>query len=342
MNSTDSSETGVIPFHAHFGTDDATYHIMPDVTTDADRTHSFIRLLDDNLKTLRDVSKVYQDKLIAERTAPTPLETQNKYKPGDFVLFKNDSNHPTRTKLTPRYLGPYEVIHQVSNNVTCRDMVEKKVIVLHANRLKIFIGTKDEAYKVALLDNDQYVVVKYLAYRGDPDTRSTVEFEIYYQDNTTSWLTWSQDLYSTIQYEDFCSSRPELRPLLYKQTEAQADKTKINKKPITTVKPGDTVYVDLRYYGFAWYESLLLPDSAHVLYVVEMLYIDLSSSKRKITAKCILFDEVLVFDHYTVVRFGSNKNVNDMKLIDAKFCIQYPQVLPDNSRNKLLKQFKRT
>jgi hypothetical protein len=129
---------------------------------------------------------------------------------------------------------------------------------------------------------------------------------------------------------------------LYKQSEAQQYKARTNKMPITIVQPGDTVYVDIRYFGFIWYDKLLLPDSVHSRYMVEMMYIDISKSLRKITAKCELFDEELVFDHYTVIRFGTNKVIKEnMQLIDTNFCIKYPQILPDNTRKQLIQRYKK-
>ena len=45
-----------------------------------------------------------------------------------------------------------------------------------------------------------------------------------------------------------------------------------NKVDITTVKPGDIVYVDLRFFGGRWYESLSLPDAPTSYYVMQYQY----------------------------------------------------------------------
>jgi hypothetical protein len=73
--------------------------------------------------------------------------------------------------------------------------------VLHNDHLKYFYGTAAEAYKAALLDNDQYEVEQILAYRGDPHMRTTMEFFIQFKDGKPPvWQTWSRDLFNSIPY----------------------------------------------------------------------------------------------------------------------------------------------
>ena len=83
---------------------------MPQGLNSSERTHEFVRRLDENLQHLRVVSKQFQDQLILERTSSTPAETQNKYQAGDFVLFERDKSVPRPNKLSPDFLGPFEVI----------------------------------------------------------------------------------------------------------------------------------------------------------------------------------------------------------------------------------------
>jgi hypothetical protein len=45
--------------------------------------------------------------------------------------------------------------------------------------------TKDVAFKAAItLDNDQFVVDSIIAYWGDPDQRTSMEFEVRFSDGT--------------------------------------------------------------------------------------------------------------------------------------------------------------
>ena len=77
-------------------------------------------MLDDDLRHVRAVLAKFQQELVKERVKDTPEETQNKYQPGDFVLFQRDSEVPRPSKLASPYTGPYEVIQQLKNDVECR------------------------------------------------------------------------------------------------------------------------------------------------------------------------------------------------------------------------------
>eukprot|EP01031_Cornospumella_fuschlensis_P026085 gene26085-31498_t len=74
------------------------------------------------------------------------------------------------------------------------------------------------------------------------------------------------------------------------------------------VAVGDSVWIDLRFYGSAWYTALNLPDLGHTRYVWP---------KR---------------NHVFVKRWGSKKTLQDFNgptvAVTAEFCALYPQVLP--------------
>ena len=59
LNSQVSHETGVVPFHAYFGTEDSTYLQLPEATSPSQTTQEFVRLLDNNLRNLCEVSHYY-------------------------------------------------------------------------------------------------------------------------------------------------------------------------------------------------------------------------------------------------------------------------------------------
>jgi hypothetical protein len=77
-------------------------------------------LLDEDLRIIREISTKFQAELIATRLAQTPEDKQNKFQPGDLVLFQLNPDQPKPTKLTSPYLGPYEVLRQVKNDVEVR------------------------------------------------------------------------------------------------------------------------------------------------------------------------------------------------------------------------------
>jgi hypothetical protein len=342
INSTDSTETGVVPFHAHFGSVDATCHRLPTDSSVPLNTNSYVKLLDANLKMLFQISKNFQNNLITQRLDNSDPLQQNQFQPGDFVLFQHNPNDPLPTKLSPRYLGPFQVVKQYKNDVECQSLIHGDIQTFHVTRLKLFHGSSDEAKQLAQLDNDQYTIDAFITYRGDPLVRTTIEFHVKFADNSLVWLPWSNDLFQTIQYEDFCRSRPELYPLLYSVKHATVLIKEVNQSRIESISPGDTAYVDLRCYGATWFASLELPDLFHTTYVVSYYYLHFCNLKQtKINVRCELFDEEFKVDHHFIRSYGSKKTLDPtfMVLIDKSFVLKFPAVLPDNKRDVLLKRY---
>ena len=94
-----------------------------------------------------------------------------------------------------------------------------------------------------------------VSYWGDPDSRLTMEF------HDSVWLPYTtQDIFQMIQYEDFCNNTPGLYFLQYSSSIAEKTQKEVNKQPITSLQPEETIYVDLRTWGAKWYQSIGLPD----------------------------------------------------------------------------------
>lgn len=344
LNSTFHSESGCIPFEATFGSADAQYFTFP-MAKESDNSsmkpmHAYISKLNEDLETIRKISYEYQQTIAAERTASTPLHKQNIYQPGDLVLFqRNPDACFLPSKLSPKFIGPYVVINQRKNDVECKHIIMGDIKVLHVSRLKIFHGSMEEAKKIAMLDNDQYTIDKFLAYRGDPETRTTMEFEIKFQDGSIVWQTYSKDISETIQFEDYCRSLPQLQLLLYSAEEANKLKRRWNTLNITEVQPGDEVFVDLRCYNAGWYDKLDLPDIHHITYVILYVYKHYASKrdKKSIYVHCPVFKETWLVKNTFVKMYGSNRNLipnaKDIILIDEAFIKNYPQVLPHQSES---------
>ena len=339
LNSFDNSESGVIPFHAHFGNADATYFKLPErgESEEDDKkptTQAYVKLLDDNLKSLQDISKKHQQAITSERTANSSPEKQNLYQPGDLVLFEYDKNFPLPTKLSPKYIGPYIVLQQIKNDVDCRHIILGHVKQFHVSRLKIFHGSIEEAKRVAMIDNNQFVIDTILTYRGNPMTRTAMEFEVKFADGSIVWLPWNKDIFDSQPYEHFCRSKPELFPIIYDLKTASKHISSLKKTPITSVKPRDIVYVDLRCYGSTWYQSLALPDKDHINYLVEYQYTKwLNRLHTKIEASVPLFKETWPLDHLFVKQYGSRtlehwqqvKSIN-IQIIDEDMLKLHPNL----------------
>jgi hypothetical protein len=342
MNSSFNSETGTTPFSATFGDEAATYFQLPDLPENPDLFNDYVNLLNKNLNTIRSLSFTYQQQVIQKRSNNVTAETQNKFQPGDLVLFQLDPSKPLPSKLSPKFLGPYVVIGQHKNDVQCKHVNLGHISTLHVERLKPFFGTLESAKEVSLNDENQYLISCFLDYRGDPLTRTTMEFFIRFADSSEIWLPYSRDVSDTLPFETYCRSNFELYPLLFTVNVAKTWIKELNQKPIDEIVPGDIVYVNLRSYGAAWYDALNLPFIAGQRYVIAYTYGPfLSKSKSKIRCSNAVFDESFVVDHHFVFSYGQVKTFDSsfMVLVNAKFVLRFPQVLPDNRRHELLARY---
>ena len=241
-------------------------------------------------------------------------------------------------KLTPKWQGPFEVISHEKNIVECRH-VSSGVVKHFENtieRMKIFHGTKKEAYEASLWDNNQFVIQEILSSRGDPDKRTTMEFEVKFADNSINWLTWTKDLSDSIPFETYCRKTRYLLPLVYTVENAKVYLKNLKTSNITSVSPGDICYVNLRFYNDLWYQNLNLPNKDHINYLVPFQYLRWSSptSTKQIDVRCEIFNEF--YSKRTnefVTLWGSQLQFirsATCQLVDANFVRQFPQVLPVN------------
>jgi hypothetical protein len=172
-------------------------------------------------------------------------------------------------------------------------------------------------------------------------------FLVRFADGTDFWIPYSQDLFTTIQFEDFVRSKQPLYPLLINAEQADKEKVLLNRLPITEVQPGDVVLVDLRCYGASWYESIALPDHDFITYVVEYKYTRwLNRAHTKLSAICAIFDEFhKSLDHTFVKQYGSLHQIGrhqlppNMHIIDKHFILRFPHLLEESKRARLLKAY---
>jgi len=309
LNDRKHTESPYSAFELKFGSEDARYFKLPETVAAETIDNAWLKGLNENLRVIREVTKEFQEQLILERQRVNPPEEkQNMYQPGDFILYntQHDACRMRTEKLANRYKGPYEVIVQYKDEVEARHLCMGFVTRLLVERVKLFVGTRDEAYRLSQEDADQFVVDKILAWRGDPEKRTTMEFEVRFADGEVVWKVWDQDLFKTIQYEEFCRANKELTSLLVDAKQAQAQKAEMNRTPITEVRPGDVVYLDIRLLSPYLYDTVLqLDDKYHVKYVIKMEYTRWASKTRlKIDARIPLFLTTYMFPHYFVYTCG--------------------------------------
>jgi hypothetical protein len=345
LNGQVSTESGVIPFHAHFGNQNATYFKVPEGLNQKETTNEYVKLLSANLQLITDLSKQFQDKLVHERTKNSQPKYQNQYQPGDYVFFQMNPDQHLPYKLHPRFKGPYEVVSQHNNDVECKSLIYGSISKFHVERLKIFHGSGGaeslgaQAFRLAMLDNNQYVLTTIHAYRGDIERRSSMTFEAEFADGEKRWIPYSNDLFQTEQYEIFCEKNPELILLKMKTEESKVIAKEINSQAITNVNVDDKVFVDLRQYGCGWYESLELEDFEHRRYVIPFKYTEWKNeSHRKITIESQLTGDIWTVNNLWVKQFGSMKEFDQtcMILIDEQFIVDHPAIIGETNRDRVI------
>ena len=255
------------------------------------------------------------------------MEEQNLFQPGDLVLFdKGAKVHP---KMSHRYMGPFRVKHQYKNDIDCQHLVTGQIVRVDVRDVKLYPGDEETGYKMALRDHDQHNVESILFYKGDRQKRSSMTFTIKFQDGDIKEVPYSQDLFDSIPYEEFCRSRPYLYHLIFPTDRANKYIADIKNRNIEDYVPGDEAYVDLRCFGDLWYEDLQLPDSHILTYVAPFKFTHWyhRTSKKVLSAMHLLTRRTFRFNNYHVHCFVYKQlDSANMVLIDEDFLQTYPQL----------------
>jgi hypothetical protein len=296
-----------------------------------------LQSLNDDIKLIRDISYKWQQDLIVKRD--NSASTLNKYQPGDYVLFEFSVNNNRVNKLDAKFLGPYIVLSHVHNEISVRNLISDAVSVFHCSRVKPFVGSPMEAKEAALRDADQYYIDKFLAYRGDPEIRTSVSFYIRFADECCHWKPWSKDLFDTQQYELYCNSLPQLSSLVVMHKESLVLNKITNNTPITSVEPDNIVFMDLRAVGAGLYDLLNLPDCDFSTYVVPLEYISWQNTGHT-RINCVIplldlrWSGRSAVNHTFVKWWGSLKEVSpEMTLINNSFIRKYDVINVIKSNN---------
>jgi hypothetical protein len=332
MNYLHNSETstelgGLTPNQLTFGSDSSSYLLMGKDGLPPN-PHERLLALDTHLTELRRRSSVFQAQLVAERAIVGPsLDKQNLYQPGDFILFdKGAKVHP---KMSHRYFGPYEVITQYKNDITARHMVTHQVVTVSVSDVKIYSGSKDRAFKMAMRDNDQHLVDTIISYTGNRELRTSMTFTVRYTDGDIREVGYHQDLFDCQPYEDFCRRQAHTYHLQWPTAASDKWISDKNKEAITMCIPGDNVYINIRIFGDDWYDQLMLPNSALNTYVTPFTCTHWyhRTSHKKISVRDNRSLLTYSLNAYQVFCFAHSEfNPNLMVLIDDDFATHYPQV----------------
>lgn len=325
LNSEKSSETGVSPFEYVFGSVDFPFLKLPGNANEGIRASIYLERLNADLLMVRAAARTIQSEEQQKRMRQPHV--LNSYVTGDMILFDEASTGGRDSKLTSRYSGPYVITAIHKADISCSHIVTGKEKVFYMEHVKPFFGTREDAYKVALTDDDQYVIKEIKTYRGDPSRRSLMSFLVLFDDGDEVWVNYKPDLVSSLPFEEFCRKTAELEPLLHTDREWRGIQSRLNAAGVVGIVPGNTCYVDLRAWGTDYFSSIGLPGDA--TYVVKCDYLKWTSSKRlKVDLRCTLFNQVFVWDATAVRLYGLQLDLPaDCVLIDTAWCDRYPAIL---------------
>jgi len=202
------------------------------------------------------------------------------------LVLWNPREHPNDflpAKLSPKWLGPYEVIEQKKNDVKCVHLCLRTTMELHVTRLKPFFGSREAAMALAQLDQNQFRIFSFNWFTGNPHLRTSMQFNVSFEDEIVI-LPYSADLAGSQQFDAYVHSKPVLFPLRFETAiEAKRHVAAIARLSITTVTIGDEAYLDLRFFDgltSAWYDHIGLPHR-HLTYVTSIRFVRWSRSHHK-------------------------------------------------------------
>ena len=317
---------GFTPYELKYGTFDASYHRLPSMLNlkPGERAHQLIKQLDENLKHIRELSRKFQLQLAEERRSKDKGISQ--YEKDDLVLLnarEKPSDH-LDTKLSPDWLGPFEVIKQEKNDVTIRHVVLRSVRVVHVTRLKPFFGSYDEAVAVARHDQHQYFIISINYFTGNPHVRTSMTFNVTFEDGTIT-MPYGVDLAQSQQFEQYILAHPILFPLRFTAKVANQKISNINSLVITEFQPGSDAFLDLRFYdgrSSTWFDSLDLPKSAlHLPNSGNLTYVTPITFTRWVNRKHTEIE--------AMVHFWGVDSLIRLQQYDIQACV-YPQHLPSS------------
>lgn len=348
INDSVCGETGLRRFDNMFGSEAGIYFKLPEFLAESARSHEYLRLLNEDLQRLSELSRLAHSKVVRSRRTPVTDETRNVYLRGELVLVHRDPDKPPPTKLSMPFMGPYEVVEHVGNDVKCRHLATHAISEFPVTRVKIFHGNREEAKRSAAAEVDQSQVKALTGWRGDPLLRTTMEFRVEFADGDVIWLPYSQDLDQTQAYGDYVASLPVLSHLQFSSQVSRDYLGKLRSSPITGYAVGDKVYVDIRCYGTEWYDSVLifLADRYDKVYVV--IYEVTAVHSRFIKAYCPVYDERWEATHgpcklgaYWCHAFGYRRQLtDDLVLVTPELCRLHPEVIsPDIATRRRVLDF---
>ena len=178
---------GLSPIELKFGTRALEHFMLPPPLVPGHDYTTLVQQLDANLAVVRSATSAFQATLRSRRHTTTP--SQNQFSPGDVILWNPIEKALSfrSSKLAPKLLGPYRVISQHKNDISCEHVVLRTYHTLHSSRVTPFYGTLESENTVA------HTVEEIMSHRGEWKDMKQMTFLVHwagYDSSHDSWEPW--------------------------------------------------------------------------------------------------------------------------------------------------------
>ena len=235
-------------------------------------------------------------------------------------------------KIQPTYSGVYEVLEdQVSNDIHIQHIATGNTRTVHCSEVKMWYpsSTDDrpadqQALTAGEMESDQILVKKFVSHYGNILKRSDLTFEILFSNNKTEYIQFSNDIFQTIQYEQYIQSLgPEYIHLIVTTKDFELQRREMNLSPID-LAIGTTRYIRLQLWDYALFVKLKLPfekGKDYFLQTVAREYKNLTNTKIDIHVP--ILNKTRTVDTMFVHQFLQRGTINtdNMILIDDQYII---------------------
>ena len=255
INSDPDEDSGISPYEMMHGRrDHRVFNIFKKQTanlpSDFDK-HAYLKTLVEEFKTIQSIFLKCKRERADRITRRNLVQPQNMFQPGDLAFYIIDKRDKDNSFQSTK-MGPYEVLKQTNNDVTYKSLVTGAIKTCDVSDMALFSGSREDAYRLALTDQNQVVITSIDAWRGNPDTRTSTKFLTTFEDGSQLWQSY-QSVKDTTQFEQLCNSDPRLRELTDTTQVRNARIKEFRVKPVP-VKIGATIYVDLRWISHTLYQ----------------------------------------------------------------------------------------
>jgi len=158
--------------------------------------------------------------------------------------------------------------------------------------------------ELAMLDASEFWLSSVKSWLGHSSLQTSIRLLLVFDDNSEAWTQFDNALIDTEKVDLYIRSHPELYILCLPVDMRKKYIVSTNAEVNPNMKVGYKAYVDLRYFGFSWFEALDVPDTDSMSYIVEFEVTKLLQ-KRRFAFRCRELDDIeYKGDNYFLCNWG--------------------------------------